>query len=543
MEEENIVNIFRRSNVRFQLQLLTRIIEVFASSFIPSVIAVFILLINPVQKFWDVCVVISLILFFVINASSIYRNILNLNSKKEFYIINTAAYLLFASVSIGLYVFLRNYIGAFFYSLTFSSLRFYEILNHFSFLSWLPDISTQNSILMTNATIIVGVFIISQIGFIYAERFHKKMAENGADEIEIDEEKTVITQNNKVVERMSVEKLVKHMEQEMLDDKAEKKRHIEDMPDGIWSTNIVKGRGEKIQYYNPEMPEDDFDDNDTVAANSGSVGLGGNYSSDQLWDDIYKGKDKVVEFPEDVSIPPPPMPKVGHFRAIKYSIDDHIRSLIKFISIKLNYSRNELMMRDIRSTAVGPRPINENSDYDDIELWNKDLYRGSDRDNVPERVLDFDEEVEQRAETGLEDYDSDNLWNIRKDQIFDMEKEIEESEQIVSNPNEEYDSDNLWNIDRRDKHYSPEQVDPDSVNPVGEFSSGSLWNIVRGDRDATGREGEKINYIDNNQNSSYESDSLWDNFGQGRDNRAPKTVEDDIEADKNEERSEEAADH
>ena len=543
MEEENIVNFFRRSNVRFQLQLLTRIIEVFASSFIPSVIAVFVLLINPVQQFWDVCVVISLLLFFVINTSSIYRSVLDLKNKKVFYIVNAAAYLLFASVSIGLYVFLRNYIGAFFYSLTFSSLRFYEIVNHFSFLSWLPDISTLNSLLMTNATILVGMFIISQISFIRAERFHKRMAENGADDIEIDEEKTVIMQNNKVVERMSVEKLVKHMEQEMLDDKAEKDRHIEDMPDGIWSPNIVKGRGEKIQYYNPEMPEDDFDDNDKVAANTESIGLGGYYSSDQLWDDIYKGKDKVIEFPEDVSIPPPPMPKVGHFKAIKYSIDDHIRSLIKFISIKLNYSRNELLMRDIHSTNFGPRPINENMDYDDNELWNQNLYRGVDKENIPERVLDFDEEVEQRAETGLEDYDSDNLWNIRKDQVFDMEKEIEEAEQIVSNPNEDYDSDNLWNIDRKDKRYSPEQVDPDSVNPVGEFSSGSLWNIVRGERDATGLDGEKINYMENNQNSSYESDSLWDNFGQGRDNRSPKTVENETVESVNEERSKEAADH
>ena len=321
MEEETIVNVFRRSNVRFHLQLLIRIIEVFASSFIPSVISVFILLINPVQQFWDVCIVISLVLFFVININSIYRSILEIDNKKEFYIINLIAYLLFAAVSIGLYVFFRNYIGAFFYSLTFSSLRFYEILNHFKWFSWFPDVSTQTSVFMTNATILVGMFVISRIGFIRAEQFHKKMAENGADEVEMGEEKTVVIQNNKVVERMSVESIVEHMEQEMLDDKAEKDRQINEMPDGMWSTDIVKGRGEKIEHYDPEAPDDDFDDQDVVAANSDSVGIGGEYSSDQLWDDIYKGKDKVVDFPDDVPVPPPPMSRSDYFKAVKASIE------------------------------------------------------------------------------------------------------------------------------------------------------------------------------------------------------------------------------
>ena len=60
--------------------------------------------------------------------------------------------------------------------------------------------------------------------------------------------------------------------------------------------------------------------------------------------------------------------------------------------------------------------------------------------------MDFEDEVGTRTETGLENYDGDNLWDIvRSDRHLNLDDAIEEEDTATETGLEDYDVDSLWN--------------------------------------------------------------------------------------------------
>ena len=295
-----------KQGFKILLLFMIRVTEVFVSSLVPSLIGIFLILINPNQRVWDICVICSLVAFLAVNSLSLYKYMRDRPSIKEFWVVNGLVYFFFAGVSTVMYMAMRNVVGALFYSILFSSLRFFEILVNFRFFGFIGSITTIESIIATNALILGILFIACIICFAVLKKQRQKAIENGVNAVEMTPEAVVPTQNDKTVSEMSVDSVIRNMDKEIIEAQNERQKQLDEQPEGLWNDKIVKGHGEKIEYYDPETPDDDFDASEVVAANSEAIGLGGNYTSEELWDDIYNGKEKVVEFSEEDSFPPPP---------------------------------------------------------------------------------------------------------------------------------------------------------------------------------------------------------------------------------------------
>lgn len=464
--EQSRFSIFWKEHYKQLLLLFIRLTEVFMSGILLSFLSVLLIFIKPNQRIWDIMSIISMIGFLIVNCRFLLKYIVSRGERKiEFFVINGLTFFIYAAVSILAYY----YFGYLLYSLVFSELRVFEIFH----------LRTLRSIYASNALIIFVMLVFRFAAYRHLDFMTRVLVVDSAPEateLEKYYTESEAVQNNHSVNVMTVEEMNDNIISEI--EEAHKKRleNLEEIPDELWR-DFKRGDGSEIEYKVPENPEDDYDENDRVAANN--VNPHEAYEADSLWEnEIYKGKEKVEQFDDEV-IPPPPPVKRNRLRETKEEIKWHLRSFNKLVSIKHNYQRNELMLRDIRANVRGG--VNVHNSYDPETLWNSGFYQGDDKEAIPEKVLDFDDTPEKaESDPGLEDYESDRLWDIDAKDVKDDDDEINVGVQM--NPNEDYDADSLWNAGIRQGSGEIEFAEnadfsiETNQNPNEDYDSDSLWN-------------------------------------------------------------------
>ncbi len=415
-----------------------RLAEVFASSAIPSFLGVVILFMNPHENAWALMNMLALVGFAIINFRFLIKYIAGRKNRKEYYILNGIVYTIYFATSIIAY-YTTGYLV---YSVLFANLRSLEIFG----------LKTIESILVCDGIVAAFVIVFGQYAYRHMEFINRLVKKNGADAVEMEDrrESLMPMQNSRTVETLTIEEMDKAVQAEMNEAREAMEREIEGMDDAEWESNITKGSGEDVIFSTPEDPDNDIDDTDYVEDNRRKVNENAAYSSGSLWDtEMYDGRERV-ENPEEAykneGLDPDAAELPNGFISYWYRFERHVRRFVRSFFIFAKYRQNEEAMREADERNNRTEGDGSNEAYDFDTLWEQNMYQGGETEKVPERVMDFEDEVGTRTETGLENYDGDNLWDIvRSDRHLNLDDAIEEEDTATETGLEDYDVDSLWN--------------------------------------------------------------------------------------------------
>ena len=399
------------------LLFIIRIVETFAASIIPSVISVIIIFLAPSERSWSVLSAFCFVVTMAVNWYFWLDFAVERESVKEFYIINGIVQAIYIAASLVGYFFL----GYLVYSMTFAYLRVFEIF----------DMKTIQSVLLTDGVTVLIMIVCERWSRGHIDKIREVLKKNGADKIEMEDksENVVPTKRDKVIETLSVEEMAEQAEKDE-EERLEIERKIaESEPEKLWSDDISKGHGESIERVDYSEEGTDTDENDFVPGSEENENA--DYSADSLWNsEIYKGRTDdgkpVTDFEDEMSDAMPEEPYDGSLWS-----EEFYRERDRSEALEKIYEEEE-------GTAAP-----EDNPYDADSLWNSDFYIGNNKDDIPERILDLDDEpdgsLNEEAECA---YEPDDLW----DEIHSGTEENAEEEE-PANPNEEYDADSLWDKD------------------------------------------------------------------------------------------------
>lgn len=147
---------------------------------------------------------------------------------------------------------------------------------------------------------------------------------------------------------------------------------------------------------------------------------------------------------------------------------------------------NDLTAGDFHYIEQVKLEMSGSMNYTGESLWNSGIYKGRDENNIPDRVIDFDNTVTMQRTEGVPDNTSDSLWDAvtqGREGGAPKKNTPPEQEQGV-NPNGDYEPDRLWDTVTQGragsapkKNRSPEQEQ--STNPNEGYDAQRLWNEIR----------------------------------------------------------------
>lgn len=405
--------------------VIIRVVEMFSSSIIPSIISVMVVFVRPSDQAWDVMILFAFILSTLAYIYFWMDYAAERESVKEFYIVNGSILGVYIAVSIlGYYIF-----GDLVYSLSYANLRVLEF--------FFKDIKTFYSIIATDVFMILLMIVCERYSRHNIEKIKTIFRKNATDKVEMEDTgaNVVPTKENREVEILTVEQ----MEEQIISDENEyadiRRKAAESVPENMWNDDFTKGKGESFERIDYSSVDSDLDEHD-YHPDSEFENKNKDYSSDALWNkEIYRGRtegDKPITDFGDEDDKPAEINVDDNFDDEPLWSKDMYRGNDKE-RVNFNYDNEE---DEYRNAA------NENIPYESGSLWDNQFYKGRDQQNKPERVIDLSDEVTMEQETDNEGYSSDRLWdNIRQGDGL-----INETDEEI-NPNQDYDSDSLWSRD------------------------------------------------------------------------------------------------
>lgn len=402
-----------------------RLMETIAVSLIPSVIGIIVVFFHPVSRAMRIMNFASFIAFAVLNIFFWMRYAKQRSNRVEFYLMNGIVYIIYVVISVLLF----NNLGNLAYSVIFSNLRGFEGFR----------LSTKTSLIVSHTVIVCLMIACEIISRRYYEAKLKKLAENGADEIEMDMwgDKGPIKQNRDV-EFLSVDEVYDEMENEKIREAQKIADIMESDDEPVWSTDMYKGRGEAISYSEPQNIDNDIQDGDYVF---------GSDEGELLWNkEIYKGKPPIESYDDESE---------DYFNlALQDDGEDE-----PLWDTAMSKGKGE----GISDSATDE--IDEETYYDvvskdseDIKgIWDLKMYQGRRQKRIKKkdviRIMESDEVEQSELISQIEDYDIDNLWSteFEKNKKKSESNSSEEFQNKVGNAFENYDSDNLWDSVKQGK--------------------------------------------------------------------------------------------
>ncbi len=412
--------------LRYFMLLGIRFVEICMASIIPSIIGLLLVFMNPNNRIMSIMCFLSFLAFAICNWMFWMRYAKQRTKRREFFIINGIAYMLYVIISYLMY----EFSGAFMYSILFSNLRAFESFGMLTPYS-----------LVASHIFIGALMVFCQL---YSRRYYtrllEKLAENGADEIEMDPWGHLVPeQEGKRVEILSVEEMHRKMEEERRETAEILREEIENASEALWDEGMTKGRGERIDTVEFDDIDADLSEGDFVAGVGTERDID-NYDTDELWEKgIYKGRtqgDKPIDNYDDEPEDMPDFFAVNHYEGEEeetlWSEDMHQGKTDTYETVDIIEEEDE-----------------ENPDflyYDGEGLWNIGMYQG--RGKAPTRPDETAEAKREFTEIPTENskYDSDNLWDNISQGRGDKPhtEDEEEAVEVDLNTMSGYDSDNLW---------------------------------------------------------------------------------------------------
>lgn len=423
MEKSKTV-VWLEKNLPTVFLVVIRIVEMFSSSIIPSIISVMVVFVRPSEGAWDVMIVFAFILATAANWYFWMDYVAERESVKEFYIVNGSILGLYIAVSIaGYYIF-----GDLVYSLSYANLRVLEPLSE--------DIKTFTSVIATDVFMVLLMIVCERYSRRHIEKIKELFKKNAADKVEMEDssENVVPTKENREVELLTAEQ----MEQQILSDESEyaevRRKAAESAPENMWNEDFTKGKGESFERVDFSMIDEDIDDTDYISSREENKNK--DYGSDSLWNkEIYRGRtegDKpITDFSYEEDEKPPQLDEDISDEPL-WS-EDMYRG--KDASNK-RFEDYESEEEEYRRAALEKLP------YESDSLWEKKFYKGRSESNIPEQVLDLSDEVTMVQDEHNAAYSAESLWdNISRGSGADYN---DEEEAVTENPNSDYDSESLW---------------------------------------------------------------------------------------------------
>ncbi len=424
----------RNSKAKFAIIFLIKTVETFAASVVPSVISVLIILLNPNERSWAVMKVVSFVVTACVNWRLWLKYAAMKSGPKEFYLMNGLTYLFyFASSVIGYYA-----LGYLVYSMTYANLRVFEI--------W--GMKTIQSIWLSNAIMLLILVSCERFSNIRFRKFIDWISKNGSEAVEMEDILTddTPTQQDQVVESLSIEEIAEHMTREEQEAIEATKSALEMMPDKVIDEEkITKGRGEKVEHVELEDIDNDLTEGDYNAFEAAQQEYEENmkYSGDALWSShIYAGRTAdgkpITEYDEEDM-----REAVGQHTEVDDTADGNGSLWDKGV-YQGRHTDNVINILDPDELDTAD---DEKIDYDADSLWESGFYQGRSKESIPEKTLDFDDTVAEPQEENDSAHDADGLWDSvsqgRGKKVQRLEGEEDDSE-INANMSLDYDSDSLW---------------------------------------------------------------------------------------------------
>ncbi len=412
--------------LRYFMLLGIRFVEICMASIIPSIIGLMLVFIRPNNRIMSIMCFLSFLAFAICNWMFWMRYAKQRTQRREFFIINGIAYIFYAIISYLMY----EFSGAFMYSILFSNLRAFESFG----------ILTPYSLVISHVVICILMVVCQMYSRKYYTRLLEKLAENGADEIEMDPWGHLVPiKDGKRVDILSVEEMHRQMEEERLEAAEILQEEIESAAEYLWDEGMTKGRGERITTVEIEDIDRDLSEGDFIAGVGTERDID-NYDTDELWEKhIYKGRtagDKPVDNYDDEPEDMPDFFAINHYQGEEnetlWSSDMHQGKKDTYEAVDIIEEEDE--------DGEGPDFLY----YDGEGLWNNNMYQGQGKS-----LTRPDEKKEAKREfveipTENSKYDSDNLWdNITQGRGKKIEIE-EEPVEVNLNTMSDYDADNLW---------------------------------------------------------------------------------------------------
>ena len=409
--------------LRYFMLLGIRFVEICMASIIPSFIGLMLVFYNSYARIMSIMSFLSFVSFAICNWIFWMRYAKQRTKRTEFFIINGLAYIVYAGISCLIY----KFTGPLLYTVVFSNLRAFEAFG-------LP---TPYSLILSHC-IIIALMIICQL---YSKRYYQqlleRLAENGADEIEMDPWGNLVPmQKNKKVDVLTVEEIHKQMEEDSLE---AAQILQEETTEPLWDENMVKGKGVEIERVEIEDIDADLSEGDFIAGVGTERDID-NYDTDALWDKkIYQGRKVAINYDDE----PDEMPDffaVNHYEG----------------------EENEL-------------------------LWSEEMHQG--KKKILEFIDDYDEEDEIPDYSA---YEGDGLWDDSMHQGRgkavtrpDAEKEAEREFVEIPTENSRYSSDKLWDDEfcqGNGKEVEKENIDEwteDDIDSMNNYDADNLWDSVK----------------------------------------------------------------
>lgn len=379
---------------KFLMLFGIRIVENFTASFIPSLLGLIIVYINPSGRIMAAMKFVSFIAFCVVNWFFWMRYAKQRTRRYEFYIMNGLTYLIYAGISVA--IFLLPFTGKLIYSVFFSNLRAFEIFG----------LSTKRSLMYTHI-VMLGMMIICEIfSRIYYKALLKKLAENGADEIEMEMWKDKVPhKKDGNVRFLSVEEMSREMEKEHIEAWELLKNQATEEYDGICDVNMTKGRGQEVFKVELEDPDNDIDKGDFIP-DARTQNANSAYGADSLWNkEIYKNRTEngipIEDYGEEAEELPSFFDVPEDSQQSEYDVDN-------------GTLWNADMRQGRGGSKVKSKPkiddetvtsILDNTPYDADNLWSKSFYKGRGEKDTAE------DKTDEYSLNDFEAYDSDSLWD------------------------------------------------------------------------------------------------------------------------------------
>ncbi len=414
--------------LRYFMLLGIRFVEICMASIIPSIIGLMLVFMNPNNRIMSIMCFLSFLAFAICNWMFWMRYAKQRTKRREFFIINGIAYIFYAIISYLMY----EFSGVFMYSILFSNLRAFESFG----------MLTPYSLVASHVVIVILMVVCQMYSRKYYTRLLEKLAENGADEIEMDPWGHLVPeQEGKRVAILSVEEMHRQMEAERQEAAEILQEEIENASESLWDEGMTKGRGESVTTVEFEDIDADLSEGDFVAGVGTERDID-NYDTEELWEKhIYKGRTQNDAPVDNYDDEPDDMPD---FFAVNHYEGEENETLW---STDMRQGKNDTYQAvDIIEEEDEEGKAPEFLYYDGEGLWNNSMYQGRGRaltrpDEVSESKREFKEIPTENSK-----YDSDNLWdNISQGRGKVTEPQPkEEPVEVNLNTMSDYDSDNLW---------------------------------------------------------------------------------------------------
>ena len=349
----------KKSSVFLEYSMLfaIRLIETLAAGFAPSVIGIIMLLFDTKPQVLTFFSWLSFIIFSVMNWFFWMRYAKRRTKRTEFYIINGASYLLYVLLSVISFKFTDPLM----YTIVFSNLRALEIFAPSTFLS----------LVYSHVFLVVLMVVCNFFSRSYYTRLMKKLAENGADPIEMDVwGKITPKHKNKDIKLLSVDEMDAEMEREKVEAARVYEAASRDIPESVWDAKLIKGKGEYVDKVIPENPDHDIDEGDYDYEKEREYNPNEDYDADSLWNtEIYKGR-------TDGDVP------IRNYTEDDYKPDAENNDNLNMPDSLWNTDMHQGRGKSISFTSEDDgyetyydRVSRDNEKYDE-NLWDSEMYQG-----------------------------------------------------------------------------------------------------------------------------------------------------------------------